>query len=228
MSTINPRAILLTILFVATVAFAVACGDTQPQATIPNAEQADTEQAAAEEATTPAAEEEATPADEVAAADAATDVDAEPEQPESPVAEPQFSPLSATDAAPWAASLASRRTLPVGNPAPGTGNVRGKFIADTPAARVFLAGEIYLAPVVFSEGQVSLPFISLNVGSDPKAVARSEDGEFVFENVKPGYYGIVLYTPVSQYLAPDGTGRDVLYIEVEAGQTLELGDILVH
>lgn len=223
MFLINPRAIFLTVLFVVTVALAAACGINEPQATIPN-----TEQTAEEEATPAVGEEDTAANDIVAAGDAASDADADPEQPESPVAEPQFSPLSATDSAPWAASLASRRTLPVGDPAPGTGNVRGKFIADTPAARVFMAGEVYLGPVVFSEGKVSLPFISLNVGADPKAVARTEDGEFVFENVKPGYYGIVLYTPVSQYLAPDGHGRDVLYIEVEAGQILELGDILVH
>ncbi len=223
----NPRTLLTTLLLVLTVGLVVACNSSlQDDAGPAPVEVEDTPAVSVED---PATDEDAVADEEIPDdVDAAGDDDPDAEQPESPVAEPQFSPLNAANTGPWARSIASRRTLALSSPAPGTGNVRGRFVADTPSARVYLAGEIYLAPVIFSEGKISLPFVSLNVGVDPKATARTEDGEFVFESVKPGYYGLVLYTPVSQYLAPDAAGIDVMYIEVEDGQTVELEDILVH
>lgn len=139
-----------------------------------------------------------------------------------------FKPMRAIDTVPWASTVAATRTLPLDPPAPGKGHVRGKFTAETPAMRVFMAGEFYMGSVIFSNGQVSLPFVSLQIGVDPKATERTDDGEFVFRNVEPGLYALVIYTPVSQYVVPAEGGLDVLYLEVEAGQVIELNDILIH
>ncbi len=138
-----------------------------------------------------------------------------PLQSESPLANP-------------ADELSAPYTLEVPEPDGATGVVHGRFVTKSLAARVYLAGDIYLAPAVYSEGEVRERFASLTVGNDPKADLRTEDGEFVFLNVKPGTYGIVIYTPLSSFIAPTAAGDDVLFIDVKAGEVLTVDDIIIY
>ncbi len=57
---------------------------------------------------------------------------------------------------------------------------------------------------------------------------RNEAGEFVFLKVKPGSYGIVVYTPLSWFAMPkDKDNKELLIFDVKAGQTVDLGTLTI-
>jgi hypothetical protein len=109
-------------------------------------------------------------------------------------------------------------------PLPGRGVVTGRIIATSPAARASLAGDIYLAPIINTNGKTPMPFIRLAPDEDPKATLRNEKNEFAIIDVPPGEYGIILHTPVSDHLVPDSEGGFMI-IEVEENEILDLGTI---
>ena len=141
-------------------------------------------------------------------------------QEESPIS--PNSPLPRTQASPTEET--SESDLQVPTPSPGFGVVTGQIVAAVPAARPFLAGDIYLAPVIHAEGEASLPFIRLKPDEDPKADRRNQQNEFVFVDVPPGNYGLIVHTPISNYLVSDGEG-DTLVVEVKKNEVLDLGRI---
>jgi hypothetical protein len=109
----------------------------------------------------------------------------------------------------------------------GLGGVRGKFVAETRDAQSFLVGDIYLAPVIYSQGKTSIPFVSLDPAKDPKAALRNRDQEFAFVNIKPGLYGLVIHSPVSDYLALDPNTGGSLRFEVKPDEMIDLGTIVI-
>lgn len=109
-------------------------------------------------------------------------------------------------------------------PSPGLGVVTGRVVAVSPAGRAFLAGDIYLAPMIHTEGETSMPFIRLKPDEDPKATLRNEENEFAVVDVPPGEYGVIIHTPVSDYVVPGGEG-EALIIEVKEDEILDLGVI---
>ena len=154
-------------------------------------------------------------------------------QPESPLAAP-VSPLSAPEsplAAPPAAGVLSGCDLDFPAPADGTGVVCGVVISNTPVTRYFLAGDFYLAPVIYSKAtledgsEIDVPFVSLNVGSDKRADVKTETGAFVFQDVPPGEYGVVIYTPLQSFLFHTSEGTETLLIQVEPGEIERLEPI---
>lgn len=221
----NPRTFVLHLILVLVVLLVSACGGDAP----------------AEEALSVAV---ATPAATTASSDAESSTepsesgskmvipevdieDADAAQPASPLGVAALSPLSAADTASHARAVASRRTLSVDEPAAGTGSVRGKLVVERPEMLLFLTSDLYLGSVVFSQGEISLPFVSMQLSRAPKATEKNDAGEFVFEDVEPGLYALVLYTAASQYIVPEPGGTDVLYLQVEAGEIIELDDLLV-
>ena len=114
--------------------------------------------------------------------------------------------------------------LDVPTPSPGLGVVRGQLVAVTPSARAFLAGEVYLAPLIYTQGTTPMPFVRLKPGEDPRASLRNEANEFAIVDVPPGKYGIVLHTPATDYVVPAGQGNFLL-VEVKGGEVLDLGVI---
>ncbi|MEM3433444.1 MAG: hypothetical protein QXP27_04665 [Candidatus Methanomethyliaceae archaeon] len=131
----------------------------------------------------------------------------------SPLRSPLISP---------AATESFSLSLEVPTPSPGFGVVRGRLVAVAPSARAFLAGDIYLAPVIYTQGSTPIPFVRVKTGEDPKANLRNQANEFAIVDVPPGKYGIVLHTPVSDYVVSDEAGG-FLIIEVREGEVLDLG-----
>ena len=104
-------------------------------------------------------------------------------------------------------------------------------ISETPATKYLLAGDFYLAPVIYSKAkledgsEIDIPFVSLNVGSDKVADIKTESGGFVFLDVPPGEYGVVIYTPVQSFLFHDGAGQQTLMFEIAGGEVKRLDPI---
>ena len=136
---------------------------------------------------------------------------ASPLQAESPLAAPPF-------------------TLALPPVTSGMGQVYGRVTALSPGAKGILAGDFYLAPVIYgepeTEGDPKVPFISLSVGIDQTSDDKDADGQFAFYDVPPGEYGIVIYTPIQQFLFPGDVGP--LYITVKAGEAINIGEVIIQ
>jgi hypothetical protein len=117
--------------------------------------------------------------------------------------------------------------LAVPQPKPDLGVVHGRLVAESAAAKAIVIGDYYLGPVIYTTGQQKLPFVSLDLQRDQPASMLNALNEFVFVDVTPGEYGIVIHTPVSDYVLPDGKGG-VLLFKVEANKVIELGEINIE
>jgi len=117
--------------------------------------------------------------------------------------------------------------LIVPQPKPGLGVVHGKLVAESAAAKAIIIGDYYLGPVIYTTGQQKLPFVSLDLQRDQPASMLNALNEFVFVDVTPGEYGIVIHTPVSDYVLPDGKGG-ILLFTVEPNKVIDLGEINIE
>ena len=140
-----------------------------------------------------------------------------PDETESPV-----SPISPQNAPAIAQSTATPVPLEIPTPSPGTSTVHGLIKSTTPETRAVLAGDIYLAAIIYTDGQHRLPFMSLDPNNDPKATLRNEANEFAIVNVPPGEYGIIVHTPISDYIVPDGEGG-FRTLELQENTVIDLG-----
>lgn len=110
---------------------------------------------------------------------------------------------------------------PIPTPGQDTGVVTGRFLGDNkPVANAIL----YLAEVKKGENNKEMMAAYSEIDS-PKAYTDA-NGNFVFANIPPGKYGMVLNVVAAEYLLqePKNSSKDLLFI-VEAGKTLNLGDL---
>jgi hypothetical protein len=108
---------------------------------------------------------------------------------------------------------------------PDMGTVTGLLIEETNQAPL---GDyvLYLAKMLKSSTE-GLSVAALDATTDPRATTDMA-GKFVFVNVPPESYALALLAPTGPALFKDAkTGKEVL-LSVEAGETVDLGDIYVH
>ena len=118
-------------------------------------------------------------------------------------------------------------TLVIPEPSADSAVVYGQLTAKDAVGQSYLAGDVYLAPIIYSEGEMQFPFVSLDVDRDPKETQRTKDHRFLFVDIPPGVYGIVIHTPVSDYVVLDDI-EGFRYIEVSAGDVIDLGIITIE
>jgi hypothetical protein len=82
---------------------------------------------------------------------------------------------------------------------------------------------IYLGTLKYTEN--GFPVVSLNRNAAPLAILPP-NGAFVLENVAPGEYALVFFTPDFSFLVEDNEGVSVIFT-VEEGDVLDLGTFLV-
>ena len=110
-------------------------------------------------------------------------------------------------------------------PTPGedTAVVYGKLTSEAtgkaPQANVFLSRNI-------TAGQDEVPaMLSFSFETNPRAQI-DEAGNFFFSDVPAGIYAITLWTPPNDtFFIPDEDGQDYLWVVVDAGDSLDLGEI---
>jgi len=107
-------------------------------------------------------------------------------------------------------------------PEPGRGNVGGKLL-DSTTKKPYEAS-LFLSKNLTADYPGYPPVISFSYQSNPRA-SQDDEGNFLFKNIEPDKYVIVLYRPTGQEFIEDKeTGLPILY-EVKENQVLNLGVI---
>jgi hypothetical protein len=108
-----------------------------------------------------------------------------------------------------------------------TGVVMGRLVGT--GGKVEISGTPFLSENL-TAGQSDIPpTISFSISKDPRAMVNETTGEFYFSNITPeDYYVItILFGPGEMYIVREKNSEDPLSIVVEAGKTLDLGDVIV-
>ncbi|MBN1921490.1 MAG: hypothetical protein JW892_09610 [Anaerolineae bacterium] len=136
-----------------------------------------------------------------------------------PVVVPSVSPLDS----PLTTVSVISTPVPPPTPAADRGVVVGTLTSDEPFALVGLI--LYLGDIIEADDETHVGF--LDRSRAPLGQFDSTTGRFVFADVPPGIYSLIIYeveTTGRVYLEPSG---DVYVIEVRAGETTDLGAVML-
>lgn len=119
----------------------------------------------------------------------------------------------------------SSPTLSVPTPADINAVIHGTIISKetkkAPEAIFYLAAN---STASTKDAPAVLAFSNQN---SPRAEV-TDVGEFVFRNVEPGQYAMMLWFPSKEpYFVPAADGQDYMWVNAKAGDMLELGEVIV-
>lgn len=107
-------------------------------------------------------------------------------------------------------------------PDPGKGIINGKLIESS--SKEPYEASLFLSKNLTADYPGYPPVISFSYQSNPRA-AQDNEGNFVFKNIEPDKYVIVLYRPTGQdFIKDKDTGLPIMYELVE-NEVLNLGII---
>lgn len=114
--------------------------------------------------------------------------------------------------------------LDVPSPASGLGVVTGFLLVGGEGGQPYFGNAVYLGHALPPSDPAFPPMISLSETEDPLAV-MDQTGRFLFVDVEPGIYGLMLWSPVGSAPMQDPVTGTYMLIEVKAGETVDLGVI---
>ena len=116
---------------------------------------------------------------------------------------------------------ATQTSIVLLTPAPGLAIVRGRFV-DSATQNAPIEGTLFLGEILtMNNGK---PIVSLERTTAPYAIPL-QNGEFLFQNLSPGKYGLVFYTPELNFLVDKPDSTESMIIDVLPDQVLDLGKI---
>lgn len=115
--------------------------------------------------------------------------------------------------------------IEIPNPNADSGVVTGRLLIQG-TNEPYLDSLLILGEISEADQPGFPPLVGYSVESDPHAV-QAKDGTFVFNQVKPGKYGIVLWSPLSTFLLSDPQTGETIFVIVNAGEVTDLGTIFV-
>jgi hypothetical protein len=105
---------------------------------------------------------------------------------------------------------------------PGYGTVRGTLVI-APGVNV-IVGELFLAEAVqTSDANIRMP--ALDIEQAPRAHFERQTGKFVFVNVPPGEYGLIVWEPFNSILMDDPQTGNTLFVSVKPDEVIGLGEL---
>jgi len=137
-----------------------------------------------------------------------------------PVPAPTIHPV--VDVTPTAAAPAPT-AVPTSQPDRGT--ITGALNRENKPEVSITDADLFLAEIL-SGGGGPLSVAALDMNTAPKAKTGT-DGHFVFVDVTPGTYTLVIRTPLGAMLIPDPDSGHDLLITVQADKTIDLGQLYV-
>jgi len=138
---------------------------------------------------------------------------------------PTSPPAMATPVAPAASPVAAFKVL---TPVPGKGAVTGTIIRQIRGLpdEPFAETKLYLAKLMTDQSGKLVGLAGLDETTAPACLTNAA-GQFVFQEVEPGMYALIVKTPLFPALAHDIVKKQDVVPNVVAGQIVDLGEIRV-
>ena len=113
-------------------------------------------------------------------------------------------------------------------PTPSTGKavVTGQLKADTAAGGLNLK-DLFLSPIASSDTTEDLSSVTYSSESDPIATIEIGTGRFVFTDIAPGKYALMIWTSVMAYPTGDSAGNTIIFT-VNPDELKDLGAISIQ
>lgn len=122
-------------------------------------------------------------------------------------------------------SVITESILSIPTPTDTTSIIHGKLISketNSPPEAIF-----YLAANSTANTKNAPAVLAFSNQNSPRAEVTAT-GEFVFRNVNPGQYAMMLWFPSKEpYFIPATDGQDYLWVNAKAGELLDLGKVVV-
>jgi hypothetical protein len=108
-----------------------------------------------------------------------------------------------------------------------TGVVVGKLVGTD--GKMEISGTPFLSKNLTAGQSDVPPTISFSISYDPRAIVNESTGEFYFKDVAPAdnYAITILFGVGEMYVVRIKNSEDPLIISVVAGETLDLGEVIV-
>jgi hypothetical protein len=117
--------------------------------------------------------------------------------------------------------LSTFTPMAVLTPAAGTAIIGGNLI-DKATNKPPIEGTLFLGEVtLMTNGK---PIVPLDRMNDAYALL-GPNGDFVFQNIKPGKYGLIFYTPELNFLIDDPKGNGSLILDINSDEVIDVGKI---
>jgi hypothetical protein len=113
--------------------------------------------------------------------------------------------------------------LVVPAPSSGLAVITGQLMSAGETNKPYIA-TLYLASVKQDDDPSHPPEINFSAKSDPMAIQDIETGNFVFKDVNPGQYAIVVWSPGKSFFLKDASGTTII-VEGKADEVNDLGVI---
>ncbi len=140
----------------------------------------------------------------------------------SPQPVPVVSPLSTQAPSPISTPVVQQ----IATPLPGLGGVTGRLIAGSATGPAYVGGDIFLGRLVPGSDPRAQPVVAFSNDSDPKALVNDSDGSFIFANIQPGKYALVVWNPTHSFVVEFPKGS-LLEVTVEPNKVTDLGGIVI-
>jgi hypothetical protein len=114
-------------------------------------------------------------------------------------------------------------SLEIPEPAGDRGAVTGQLLTPGPGGNPYI-GALYLASTIQSDQEGFPPIVAFSDQTDPVAV-QDQTGRFLFSDVPPGTYALVIWNPVASTVIEEPGTNDYMVFEVKAGEVTDLGVI---
>ncbi|HSB65156.1 MAG TPA: hypothetical protein VLD65_01180, partial [Anaerolineales bacterium] len=113
-------------------------------------------------------------------------------------------------------------------PSPGEGKaiITGQLLIDGDTSKPLIT-ILYLSVVTPNSDPNKPPVVNLKIDSDPIATQEIKTGKFVFSDVIPGQYALVIWS-TSNFSVIENNAGDKLIIEPHANEVTDLGIIPVN
>lgn len=142
-----------------------------------------------------------------------------------PTVSPLISPLPASKDQKSATVVSPAFVAPV--PEAGKGGIMGRLVAGSSDGPGYFGGDLYLGSLIPASDPSAQPMISFSENVDPKADVYQSDGRFAFNNVQPGNYALVVWTPGISFVVELPNGGGMVQVKVEPGKVTDLGVLVI-
>ena len=108
-------------------------------------------------------------------------------------------------------------------PASGKAIIRGRIEETTPSV---LLGELFLAEAVPTSNP-DVDLLQLDEKASPRASINRDTGEFIFLDIEPGKYGLIVWEPMSSMPVNDPATGNTFFIVLQADQVADVGTLYI-